>query len=514
MNGQPRADRCGHWLFDGEYLLRAGVASAFNNGALFLASSGNSGPTENSIGYPAAYDEVVAVGILGADRIVSRMSSRGADDGNDAVISDEEVELIGGGFVVESTWLDGCYQVLSGTSMSTPSIAGFAAANWQGDAASTRSWLVSVADDIDNSALVPSFDPSTPGWDRVSGHGMSRTAAGTDGSGGAGVVVSPNIVAPDESVSIDVLGPPDSAYRVGINSPDGSWTFGEFTTDAAGVSLLGLTPWTDVGAWLITVDFGGGTTTFLPAFDTFEQASSVDPPPPDPGLITSFELENPGEVPDPAIATISGNVTVEAGSGYTGPQLLGGIPAPDGSQFAYLTNGPGSNGGGDSGSDRTGALGNEFDVAELTVSFTADDPTNVEFQYDVLSSEITDGESPTPDPAPDPFEIRLDGVTIASGAVGQANGSFPAVNGFNLTNITGSDGSFFSDGRLGFATLSTPVAAGPHTLEFFVGDDDGDPAVDTAMLVDEIRLVPEPSTTALLVAGMIFLISASGRRNP
>lgn len=251
--------------------LRNAVLYAAASDVLFFASTSNDGPAENTISYPAAYPEVVGVGILGANRIGNRMTGRGSDDGNDASITDGEVELIGGGFVVESTARDGCYEVLSGTSMATPAVAGFAAANWQsGGAGATRSWLRSVAEDIDSSSRAPGYDPSSAGYDRISGYGLPRTTAGTNGSGGVTVTL-PGTVAAGSGASLTISGPSSAHYRIGIGSPQGDWTFGEFTTDGSGQSPLTFTPWTDAGTWLITVDFGGGRTDFAAGFATFVQ---------------------------------------------------------------------------------------------------------------------------------------------------------------------------------------------------------------------------------------------------
>ena len=74
-------------------------------------------------------------------------SSRGVNDG-DYIIEEREVEFGAPGVSVESTWNDGCYNYLSGTSMATPHISGLAAKLWQGDAETTRSYLWNLSKDI------------------------------------------------------------------------------------------------------------------------------------------------------------------------------------------------------------------------------------------------------------------------------------------------------------------------------------------------------------------------------
>lgn len=251
--------------------LKNAVDAAVAGGALFIAAAGNSGPDADTISYPAAYANVVAVGMLDAARIASRMSSRGIKDGNDSTIAEREVEFAGGGFVIESTSSDGCYEIMSGTSMATPSVAGFAAAKWQGSAAATRTFLRNNKTDINNATRIPGYDDTVSGFDTSTGYGMPRLNA-TQGSISASVSSVPPTVGQGDTVDITVNGRKNSLYRIGITSPSGDWTYGEFTTDSGGQSALTLTPWTDPGKWLITVDFGGGATAnFGAAFSTFVQ---------------------------------------------------------------------------------------------------------------------------------------------------------------------------------------------------------------------------------------------------
>jgi len=125
----------------------AAIDYAVENGVLVIAAAGNDGPEEGSIDYPGAYVKVIAVGAIDASENVPDWSSRGVNDG-DYVMEEREVEFGTPGVSIESTWNDGCYKYLSGTSMATPHVSGLAAKLWQGSAGATRDYLHQVAKDI------------------------------------------------------------------------------------------------------------------------------------------------------------------------------------------------------------------------------------------------------------------------------------------------------------------------------------------------------------------------------
>lgn len=143
-------------------------AIARNPNLLYIASAGNSGPGANTIGYPGANPNVVAVAANDSGKVIASFSSRGIDDGNDATIVEREVELSAGGVAVESTNNDGCYSPLSGTSFSSPTVAGLAAKVWQGSASATRAYLVSLATDITQA----NGGGAGVGFDTASGYGL------------------------------------------------------------------------------------------------------------------------------------------------------------------------------------------------------------------------------------------------------------------------------------------------------------------------------------------------------
>jgi subtilisin len=118
-----------------------------NPGVLYVAAAGNDGPADGSIDYPGAYVKVIAVGAIDTNEGVPSWSSRGINDG-DYTIEEREVEFGAPGVDIYSTWNDGCYNTISGTSMATPHVSGLAAKLWQGSASATRDYLQSVAVDI------------------------------------------------------------------------------------------------------------------------------------------------------------------------------------------------------------------------------------------------------------------------------------------------------------------------------------------------------------------------------
>lgn len=123
-------------------LIADAVTYAYNNGALVVAAAGNDGPDPDTIGYPGGLVDAVAVAALenvqenGTYRVADFSSRGNPDTAGDYMIQERDVEVAAPGRDVESTWNDGGYNTISGTSMATPHISGLAAKIW----ATNPSW--------------------------------------------------------------------------------------------------------------------------------------------------------------------------------------------------------------------------------------------------------------------------------------------------------------------------------------------------------------------------------------
>jgi len=93
--------------------------AAYDDGILLVAAAGNSGPGNNTVGFPAKYPHVMAISAVDDSDIIAGFSSRGP-----------EVEVCAPGVNVLSTTRGGGTGTMSGTSMACPHVSGVAALAW------------------------------------------------------------------------------------------------------------------------------------------------------------------------------------------------------------------------------------------------------------------------------------------------------------------------------------------------------------------------------------------------
>ena len=111
--------------------LKLAIQDAYAAGILLIAAAGNN----LTIEYPAAYDEVIAVGSVDSMGERSQYSATG-----------EDLELMAPGELILSTSHFGGFTVSSGTSMAAPHVTGIASILWQKDISSSNDFIRNLLD--------------------------------------------------------------------------------------------------------------------------------------------------------------------------------------------------------------------------------------------------------------------------------------------------------------------------------------------------------------------------------
>lgn len=173
------------------------VQYAYDNGVTVVASSGNDGT--NSVGYPAAYDVVIAVGAVQYDETLAPYSDHGPALDVVAPGGNTHVDQNGDGYVdgvLQQTFnpytqnpADFAYYFFQGTSMAAPHVAGAAALLIAKGVATTsneiRAALESTAKDL-----------GAPGRDNTYGYGLIQIADALIWNGSPPVTPSPTPAGP------------------------------------------------------------------------------------------------------------------------------------------------------------------------------------------------------------------------------------------------------------------------------------------------------------------------------
>ncbi|RFU64393.1 serine protease [Peribacillus saganii] len=96
--------------------LHDAIKKAIANNILVVCAAGNEGDGKDAtdeLAYPGCYNEVISVGAIDLERRSSQFTN-----------SNNEVDLVAPGEGILSTYLDGKYATLRGTSMATPHVSG------------------------------------------------------------------------------------------------------------------------------------------------------------------------------------------------------------------------------------------------------------------------------------------------------------------------------------------------------------------------------------------------------
>ncbi len=129
------------------------LAYAAEHGVMVVAPAGNDGPYEDSLDWPAREPSVLSVAAVDDVGEPAEFSSRGINETTKAyLLENGDVEFAAPGVNIESTFREGGYAILSGTSMAVPHVAGLAAVMWQHTAKhpaqATRALLRELSRDV------------------------------------------------------------------------------------------------------------------------------------------------------------------------------------------------------------------------------------------------------------------------------------------------------------------------------------------------------------------------------
>ena len=231
--------------------LRSACERAYSRGVLVVAAAGNSA---GSVMYPAAYPSVVAVSAVDSRDRRASFSNYGP-----------QIELGAPGVSIYSTYRNGGYTYMSGTSMACPHVAGVAVLAWASGLSSTatvRDRLMSTAEDL-----------GAAGFDTSFGNGL------VDAEKAAGGAVSPPPTA-DNPPSVDITAPTQGStvsgtFVVSASAGDDKGVAQvEFLVDGVRIGLDTQSTGGWSASWNTSATADGQHTVTAKATDTAGQTSS------------------------------------------------------------------------------------------------------------------------------------------------------------------------------------------------------------------------------------------------
>lgn len=194
---------------------RAAFDSAYASGILNVAAAGNDG--NSNMSYPASYGSVMSVAAVDSSGNVANFSQYNS-----------QVEIAAPGVGINSTYNDGSYKSLSGTSMATPHVSGVAALVWGNNPNCT---VQQIRDGLNASAQ----DKGSSGRDNYYGYGIVKAKDADTHLKNVCGTPPPNY-APDANFSTTINGlsvsfTDKSTDDSGVVSRN--WTFGDGATSTA-----------------------------------------------------------------------------------------------------------------------------------------------------------------------------------------------------------------------------------------------------------------------------------------
>lgn len=256
--------------------MKNAVSYAVNNGALPICANGNAG--NSSVGYPAAYDECVAVA-------ASREGDEFVDDWKDAAGGSNygpKTDVIAPGERVLSSVPGNSYASFSGTSMACPAASGVAALGVAAapdlTVSELRNRLKNTAVDIgesedkqgsgrvDAKAIVDAGDGGDGGDDGE--ESTTETVSGTLSGGYDSASDSWNWVYSDPSqITLELAGPSDADFDLYVN---------EGTTTTAGPGSYDHTARSPDSQETLTIDSPDTATALQITVDSYSGAGGFD----------------------------------------------------------------------------------------------------------------------------------------------------------------------------------------------------------------------------------------------